>query len=138
MKKIAFIVDADNWAYANIARNMSKRLSKYYDFIIIPSQYFNDELAKVLLLTKDCDLIHFFWRGKLLGFDLYNYEEYVKVLGFTKESFTSQYFANKIITTSVYDHLYLDDENMNNTKVITERCDRYYVSSNLLFLHISK
>ena len=36
MKKIALVVDTDNWAFANIARNVKKNLSKYYDFKIIP------------------------------------------------------------------------------------------------------
>ena len=31
-KKIAMIVDADNWAFANIARNVSNNLKQYYDF----------------------------------------------------------------------------------------------------------
>lgn len=130
--KIALVVDADDWAYANIARNILKRLKKFYDFEIIPSQYFNDQLGKVLLLTKDFDLIHFFWRGKLLGFDYWDYKHYVKTLGFKEKEFLEKYWNDKVITTAVYDHLYLDEETIDNTINIVSRCQNYYVSSNRL------
>lgn len=131
-KKIALVVDADDWAYANIAKNVVKNIGGYYDFKIIPSQYFNDELAKVLLMTSDFDLIHFFWRGKLLGFDFYDFNQYVESLGYTAEDFKKEYFDNKLITTAVYDHLYINDEDLPKTKEIVKRCDNYYVSSNRL------
>ena len=130
--KIALVVDADDWAYANIARNISKRLKNYYDFEIIPSQYFSDQLGKVLLLTKDADLIHFFWRGKLLGFDYWDFKHYVKTLGFKEKEFLERYWEGKTVTTAVYDHLYLDDSTINNTINIVSRCKDYYVSSNRL------
>ncbi len=131
-KKIALVVDADDWAYANIARNIIKNIGQYYDFEMIPSQYFNDELGKVLLMTKDFDLIHFFWRGKLLGFDFDDFKNYAISVGYTKENFLNEYFKNKIITTSAYDHLYLEDDTLEYTKQIVKRCDKYYVSSNRL------
>lgn len=132
-KKIALVVDADDWAYANIAKNFKKNLKEYYDFKIIPSQYFEDSLAKVLLLTEDCDLIHFFWRGKLLGFDFYDFDEYVRTLGYDKNKYISKYLKGKIITTSVYDHLFLEDDTIDNTKKIVDKCDKYYVSSSKLY-----
>lgn len=131
-KKIALVVDADDWAYANIARNVVKNIGEFYDFRIFPSQYFNDELARVLLMTEDYDLIHFFWRGKLLGFDYYDYINYVESLGYSLDEFKKRFFDKKIITTSVYDHLYVTNEDADKTKTIISRCDRYYVSSNKL------
>lgn len=131
-KKIALVVDADDWAYANIAKNVSKNIGEFYDFKIFPSQYFNDELAKVLIMTEEFDLIHFFWRGKLLGFDYYEFDSYVTSLGYTKEEFKKKFFDKKIITTAVYDHLYLDEDKMDFTKKIVATCDKYYVSSNRL------
>lgn len=131
-RKIALIVDADNWAFANIAKNFKNNLSNIYDMKIIPSQYFNDNIAKVLLLTKDCELIHFFWRGKLLDFDFHIYDNYIKSLNMSVEDFRKQYFDNKIITTAVYDHLYLETD-QDLTKKITDICDMYYVSSSKLY-----
>ncbi len=131
-KKIALVVDADDWAYANIAKNIVKNIGEFYGFKIFPSQYFNDELARVLLMTEDYDLIHFFWRGKLLGFDYYDYINYVESLGYSLDEFKERFFDNKIITTSVYDHLYVNEDDVIKTKNIISRCDMYYVSSNKL------
>lgn len=130
-KKIALIVDADNWAFANIARNIVKNIGEYYDFKIIPSQYFEDNLVRVLLLTEEYDLIHFFWRGKLLDFEYFITHDYIHSLGYEVEEFKEKYFNNKIITTSVYDHLFIED-NFELTSKIVDTCDKYYVSSNRL------
>ena len=131
-KKIALICDADDWCYANIARTIAFNLKYKYDFDIIPSQYLDDSLGKILLYLDDSyDLVHFFWRGKLLGFDYYDYTEYVYSLGLDPVEFRKEHFDNKIITTSVYDHLYLDDD-IEFTKKLIANCDMYYVSSNKL------
>ncbi len=130
-KKIALICDADDWCYANIAKSFVDNLNHKYDFKIIPSQYVDDSLAKLLFLIERYDLVHFFWRGKLLGFDYNDYIEYVYSLGLDPIEYRKKYFDNKIITTSVYDHLYLDDD-VELTKKIVSNCDMYYVSSNRL------
>ncbi len=132
-KKIAFIVDADNWAFANIARNVSKNLSEYYEFKIIPTTYFDENIATTLIYAEDCDLLHFFWRGKLLTLDYYDFSEYVHSLGCTVETFYAKFIHPKIITTAVYDHLYLEGDSLNNTLNIVPKVDQYYVSSNRLF-----
>ena len=64
-KKIALVVDADNWAFANIARNIKKNIKKY-DFEIIPITYLDNNIVKVYLYCKDFDLIHFFWRENII------------------------------------------------------------------------
>lgn len=131
MKKIALIVDTDNWAFANIARNVKKNLSEYYDFKIIPIAYLDNNLTKLLFLTEDCDLIHFFWRGLTLNINSKGYKSYIKELGGSVKKFNERFLNNKIITTSVYDHLFLDD-NIEKTKKIFSKCPYYYVSSNKL------
>ena len=133
MKKVALIVDVDNWAYANIANNFKKNLSQFYDITVIPTAYLDDNITKTFLVLEDCDLVHIFWRGKLLTFDLEFNDYYLKKLGLTKQEFIDRYIKNKIITTAVYDHLYLDEENLNKTKSIVKKADAYYVSSERLF-----
>ena len=129
-KKIALVVDADNWAFANIAKNISKNLSDQYDFKIIPIVSLDNNLAKVYIAADDCDLIHFFWRGNIIGEFDSGFKWYVEHLGFTLSEFKQKYM-NKIITTAVYDHLFLDDE-INITEQIFSNCNKYYVSSNIL------
>ena len=133
MKKIAMIVDADNWAFANIAKNVSKTLNKYYDIEIIPTQYFNDNIIPTLLLVQDFDLIHFFWRGKLLDFSFDSFCKNAISLTSSKDLFMKKYFYNKIITTAVYDHLYMGNvSEIEMTNNMLKMCDQYYVSSKKL------
>lgn len=131
MKKIALIVDSDNWAFANIARNVKQYVTKY-DFKIIPSQYFNDNMIDTLIAARDCELLHFFWRGKLISFKYEAEEMKIKLasMGLTMDEFRKEYFDNKIITTAVYDHLYVDEPEITNE--IIKQSDDYYVCSNKL------
>ena len=129
-KKIALVVDADNWAFANIARNVSKNLSDKYDFMTIPIVSLENNLARVYIAAEDCDLIHFFWRGNIIGNYNDNFKWYVERLGFTLSIFEDRYMK-KPITTAIYDHLFLDDE-IDVTKKIFSICDKYYASSNIL------
>ncbi len=132
-KKIALIVDADNWAFANIAKNISFYLSTYYDFKIIPTSYLDDNLAKTLILADECDLLHFFWRGKLLALDYYEFESYINSLGTDIDTFKEVYWNNKLVTTAVYDHLYsINEDDLKITNQILDKCYKYYVSSNKL------
>ena len=129
-KKIALVVDADNWAFANIARNVSKNLSDYYDFKTIPIANLDNNLFKVYIAASDCDLIHFFWRGNIIIKNEDAFKAYVSKLGFKYKDLNNKYM-NKITTTAVYDHLFLDDE-IKITRKIFSDCDKYYVSSNIL------
>lgn len=131
-KKIALVVDSEDWAFANIARNVSKNLNKYYDFKIVPISYFENNLVRLYFCITDCDLIHFFWRGNIIELDYGNIREYLENIGTTKERFLDEVVGNKIITTSVYDHLFLEDE-LDITQKIFSNCDKYYVSSKKLY-----
>lgn len=130
--KIALIVDADNWAFANIAKNIKKRLSKYYDFDIIPVPYWNYNLVKILILVKDYDLIHFFWRGHINDMRNSFFSWYIEEIGSTKEKFEKEYLNYNKITTAVYDHLFIDEEK-EISDYIFSKIKNYYVSSNKLF-----
>lgn len=129
-KKIALVVDTDNWAFANIAKNVSKYLMGEYDFKIIPIVNLDNNLAKVYIAAYDCDLIHFFWRGNIIGEFEDSFKNYVEYLGYTLDEFKNKYM-NKPVTSAVYDHLFLD-EDIEITKKIFSICDKYYVSSNIL------
>lgn len=130
-KRIALIVDKEDWAFANIAQNIKKRLSNYFEFEIIPMTYLDGNFIQLFLLVKDYDLIHFFWRGHLLDiknnfFDWYTYE-----VGSSREEFEKEFINYKKITTAVYDHLFLDEKE--KTEDIFNRVKNYSVSSNKLF-----
>lgn len=131
-KKIALMVDRDDWAFANIAKNITKNLSDKYDFKIIPLFYFNNNLIKGYIAAKDCDLIHFFWRKNLIDLKGENYEWYARQLGYSSlDAFKEEYVNHKILTTCVYDHIQKEDE-INFTKELFDNYEHYYVSSNIL------
>ena len=91
-------------------KNIKKNLSEYYDFKIIPIAYLKNNIIKVLFLTKDCDLIHLFWRELVLNINSESYESYIKTLGGTLKKFNEEFLNNKIITTCLYDHLFLEGD----------------------------
>lgn len=128
--KIALVVDSDNWAFANIARNVSKNLNKYYDFKIVPSSYFGNNLVELYFAVLDCNIVHFFWRENITRLKLLTH--YLEEIGTNIERFEEEILRDKIITTCVYDHMFLDDE-IKITKEIFDKCPLYYVSSNKLF-----
>ena len=131
MKKIALIIDKDNWAFSNTARILQKELAKYYDFTIIPLRYLTGNLAQLFLLVRDYDLIHFLWREPINNFTQPFFEEYTYLLGSTKEQFMHDYVDFNKISTGVYDHLFLN-VNYNITEYLFNNISNYYVSSNKL------
>ena len=131
MKKIALIVDADDWAFANIANSIKANIKKY-EFKIIPLYYFDQNRVRGIIYANDCDLIHFFWREDLLIYKEEKFQWYIRVLGIPSlEEFENNYINNKIISTCVYDHLLLD-EKVEKTKEIFNKYSNYYVCSNIL------
>ncbi len=132
MKKVVLVVDADNWAFANIAKNFSLNLKNIYDFKILPIRYFDEDLGRLLLETEDADLIHFLWRGLIAGIESDNFLDSANTLQMTRAEMIDKYLKSKIVTTAVYDHLYVGDNAISMTQYIIDFCDLYYVSSNKL------
>lgn len=128
-KKIALICDTPNWAFSNIAKSIKKELSQKYQIdieYIVNYKDINDFYK--IILEKKYDLIHFFWRiipCEFLDQDLKNIEEILRNI---------QLISKTVITSSVYDHAYIDKESIKkyfnkfNTVV-----DYYTVSSKKLY-----
>lgn len=134
-KKIGIVVDNPNWAFHNIAKQIKKNLQNQYDIEI----YFLcdvDNIMSIFLLADECELIHFLWRSWIPSLGTDYTEAYVKRLGLSYHEFKERYIDNKIVTTSVYDHLYLGDD-FEITKSLFSSQDSiikaYTVSSDKLF-----
>lgn len=134
-RTVALIIDTPDWAYDHIAEQVVRYCSDVYDF----RKYYMseiDNLAELFVATQDCDIIHFFWRGTINWY----YDDYaqnkIRIFANSDELFREQYLANKLITTSVYDHLYLKDEESAITKKLFASedsiVDAYSVSSQRL------
>lgn len=131
-KKIAIVYDVDGWAYHNIAKQIKKNLSKYYDIDIFPKSVFSHNIVRLILLTKKYDLIHLLWRGMFSELENEIVREYVKSLGFDFKEFINKFVLTANITTSVYDHSFLNKEAFWITKAFLKYTKAYTVSSKKL------
>lgn len=107
-KKIALVIDTDNWAFGNISRQLQHHLKDRFEFTVIPMDII-DNIDQVFMMAKDCDLVHFFWREHLTLIGTPYYRAYVEGLGLDYADFHRRFIASKRLSTSVYDHLLLDE-----------------------------
>lgn len=135
-KRIGIVVDNPNWAFHNIAKQIKKNLKSKY---IIEIYYLCDveNILSIFLLAEKCDLIHFLWRSWIPSTYSDYTESYANKLGLSFKEFEERYISNKIITTSVYDHLYLEEDFGLTEKLFsssTSIIKGYTVSSNKLMM----
>lgn len=129
--KLALIVDVENWAYANIAKNFKKQLENNFEISIIPMSKINENSATMWLILKDYEIVHFFCRGLSISYEEEYFKNQLLELGGDLNSFTKEYIKGKVITTCVYDHLFLEKD-IEFTKKLFSKVKNYYVSSNIL------
>ncbi|MDD4376365.1 MAG: glycosyltransferase family 4 protein [Clostridia bacterium] len=132
LPKIALIIDKEDWAFANIATQIIKNLSDYYEFYVIPTESI-EKIEEIILLVQDCDLVHFFWRGMLYQ----TTEKHTLIAACRRFGINYKIFFNECVkslnlSTCVYDHMFLHESDMEITKTITSLTNNYYVSSNVL------
>lgn len=130
--KLLLVIDKEGWALDNIAKQLKKNLSDYYDIDILPSEILDDNIIKILILSKEYDLVRFFWRGHLSWIKYENSQQYIKEMGINTEEFIREFISNNNITTSVYDHMYLNDSDLDFTRFVIECSKSYTVSSKKL------
>ena len=131
-KRIAIVYDIDGWAFCNIANEIKKYLSKDFDITIFPVSVFNDNIVELLFIANQFDLVHCLWRGLLSCLDYEYVRGYIYNMGFTFEEFKKKYIEKVNITTSVYDHKFLDKESFETTKSFAKYAKNYTVSSTIL------
>ena len=132
-KKIALIIDTQGWAFHNIAIQLKKYLEEYYDIDIIPGDIFHGNMVKLFIYCKKYDLIHFLWRGYLSLINTEGMDYYIKSIGMSKEDFYKNYIYNKNITTTVCDHLYLNEQEYWRTEEIFKYVKNYITTSEKIF-----
>lgn len=132
-KKIAFIIDSENWAFDNIAKHLKNSLPQY-EIDIIPGRIFEGNMIRLFLFCEDYDLIHFFWRGYLSLINRSVMQEYAEqYLGITFEEFKQKYIYSKKVTFGVCDHLYLEGEEKWRMDEIFKFSNSYIVTSKKLY-----
>lgn len=131
--KIALIIDCRNWALDNIAQNIRKNLEDIFDFKLVYMDEIPDKNIILLLYAcKDCDIVHFLWRGLISFLNAPYSEYYLNYYGRGKEVYKQEILNKMYITMSIYDHKYLEEE-YDITKNIFGYIKNYTVSSKKLW-----
>jgi glycosyltransferase involved in cell wall biosynthesis/GT2 family glycosyltransferase len=129
---IALVIDTYDWAFGNISRQLEKHLSNRFRFTIIPMDIV-DNIDQVFVMGSDCDIFHFFWREHLALIGSPYYRSYAEILVGSYEKFHQRFIEPKILSTSVYDHLFLEEEeHVKRQTIFSNLVSGYTVSSNKL------
>lgn len=131
-KKIAIVYDVDGWAFSNIAKQIKDNLSEYFEIDIFPVSVFDDNIIRLVLLAPGYDLVHCLWRGLLSCLEYEFARGYIQNMGMGFDEFINKYYSSTNITTSVYDHKFLDEESFETTKSFAKYAKNYTVSSTIL------
>lgn len=130
--RIALIVDGDDWAFANIARQVRRALAERYEFVTIPFTVVESTL-QLLLMTEHYDLMHMFWREFPPTILSDWVRDSIKMRGGEREAFFQRFVWSKALTTAIYDHLYLEPEELAERQpLFAELIDGYSVGSERL------
>lgn len=149
--RIALLTDTNDWAFANISRQLKRHLSDRFEFEVFPlvelaeierRRWFETNCAghfaeggasafgMALVAAEDCDIIHVFWREFLTLIDTPLLADYARRIGFTYEEFRKRFIEGKTFSTCVYDHLHSTKEDIERfERVFAEIVSGYYVSS---------
>jgi glycosyltransferase involved in cell wall biosynthesis/SAM-dependent methyltransferase len=132
---LTLIADVPNWAYCNISQNIRKYLSHIYDIQILYVVDYPDWIALLhdVIWNRKAAIVHVFWRE-------YLFEALTSDIGKAvtdKFDVDNGVFLRKlsktVFTTSVYDHLNLDDASIKLRQNFFGLVDSFIVSSNKLF-----
>ena len=133
-KNICLVADVPNWAFDKIAQKLKKSLNNKYNITI---KYFNrrdeqDYFFEFIENNNHFDLIHFFNRRTLLLIETETFKEKVKAINQDLEEYIKE--KSKKISTSVCDHIDLDEQGINDLKGIYNKYSKmYYTCSKKLF-----
>ncbi|MCB0360097.1 MAG: glycosyltransferase, partial [Bdellovibrionales bacterium] len=139
-RTLCFIVDVKNWAFDNIAKNISKYLCADFDITTLYITDFEDEpslLKRVFLGETEWDIVHFLWHPLLSSlFEARQFYQVSKDLSEMERRYLISRIASTCKTTAIYDHKYLSDNEHDAMQISTlNLCDGYSVSSARLDKH---
>ncbi len=133
--QIALVIDLENWAYHNIAKQLTLVLGDKYDFTICNEIWLQD-MPKLHLMHKDKDLIHYFWRPHIFHIFSDHYRKKYESIGINYDCFLNEFYYVRRRSTAVYDHLFETDYEY--TRGLLVHADAYYTASKRLFESYSR
>lgn len=127
--RILLVIDQTGWAFSNIADQIVRGLSHKYD-VDVTATHELDNFGQLMLLGKQADLIHFFWRPQLMSIFDPGLSAYATAVGVANDHDLRWAVLQKKLTTAIYDHLFLDPESVAKYRtVLGKLVDGYYTSS---------
>ncbi|WP_250477000.1 glycosyltransferase [Caballeronia sp. INML1] len=129
--RIALMVDTGTWALANIARQIMRYTSDEFEFDMITLKDIGNPVL-VLEMTRGHDLVHMFWREPLHHLDKDWGRPYVERLCGGWKPFVERLIAPRPVTFTVFDHLFLTQEETLARGPMYHLANGYTVSSDIL------
>lgn len=130
--RIALIIDVEDWAFANIARQVMAALGDEFAFDMIPVGTVED-IPRLIMMCEQADLIHFFWREVINTVHAVSSRDQVNNSGLGYEHFLEKFLRPKVVTTAIYDHLFVTPEAIaERVELFTAHVDSYYACSQRL------
>lgn len=109
------VVDLPGWAFDHIADEIIANMSNRFNFKRI-YEVDIDNFADILVLGEDCQIIYTFWRKYVASYWGEYVQSHIKNLGMTENEFHKKYIDGKAILTAVYDHLCIDEQEIEVTE----------------------
>lgn len=131
--RIALIADAKGWVFENLCRRLVENLGDAFDFdVFYATEYGNTGV--LLTDVRDYDLAHFFFRNDLFLLLEPWQVRYFQEKGWDYGDFLANVVGEMKITTSVFDHLFLEEQQISGlTPLFQSLTVGYTVSSQRLF-----
>lgn len=130
--KMILVADTPGWAYDNICQNVKKYLGDVFEIKIVYVVDYPDykSFYSDVFVNSDAQFVHFFWREYLFSM-MQNIRLDKLKLGMGASQAALK-FAEKIITTSIYDHLFLTAGEIDVRRNLLPVVDGYSVCSQRL------
>ena len=128
---IALIADTPGWVFTKLSNSISKYLSDDFSFTIFHIADYKHP-AEVFFELNNFDLVHFFFREHLkVALDLFQVDYFKNSKDY--EDFLVKRVGNLTVSTSVFDHLFLSEDDIKKYEgCFTFLLSGYSVSSNKL------
>ncbi len=130
--RVALVIDTEGWAFWNISQQIVKAHQERFDLEIHCTRDI-DNAAQLFFGLREHDVIHVFWREYLSLLNSDHVRSYMNWSGVPYERFMETVVGPPVISTCVYDHLFLDEESLASRRpVYNDIVQAYYVGSNRL------
>lgn len=133
-RRLALVIDRPDWAFANIADNLTPLLEGRYEVtrFVACEHPSNPDLLREVFLGNRFDNVHVMWRELMLvalrePFLL----DCARRSGLSPAA-VAEHLARPVLTTSIYDHLHLRAQDLEARRLDFAAVDGYAVSSSRL------